>query len=92
MKNSGIDLTKKYLVDFCHIFDDPQSAHNMANEVVAKHLDVEVDVFIDHKPISVCVSKTIVPTHEQITATEYVLRKVAESHGGVSDGWGFMSN
>jgi hypothetical protein len=92
MKSSGIDLTKEYLVDFCHLFNDAQSAHNMANEVVAKYLDVEVDIFIDHEPISVCVSRTIVPTHEQITATEFVLGKMAESHGGVSDGWGFMAS
>ncbi len=89
-KDSGVDLDKEYVVDFCHLFVDEQSATNMANEVVEKFLDVEVDIYVDEDPISVCISRKMVPTHKFITMVEYVFAGIADKHGGVSDGWGFM--
>ncbi|MEP0177832.1 MAG: ribonuclease E inhibitor RraB [Paraglaciecola sp.] len=89
-KDSGVDLDKECVVDFCHLFVDEESAKNMANEVVEIFLDVEVDIYVDLDPISVCVSRKMVPTHKSITMAEYAFAGIANKYGGVSDGWGFM--
>jgi regulator of RNase E activity RraB len=94
MAEQGLDLTAVHQVDFEYVFSDESSARKFAASL--DKLGVEVGVRLpieeDEDEWEVQCRKRMVPTHEEITALEGKLDRLADECGGESDGWGLMSN
>lgn len=93
MFNKGVNLERKYEIDFFHLFQDEESAVKMAQEINSKYSDVKIAISINDVAggFDVYVSKTMEPTHKLITEFESKYGEVAIKFGGKTDGWGFES-
>lgn len=90
MKKEGADLSKPYDIDFEHLFESEKAASAMQKEVAGMGYKSEVDRNEEEKGWDCRVVVHMKPTYEDITNTEEALGKVAEKHGGHSDGWGML--
>ncbi len=92
MASDGKDLASPRSVDFCHVFPDRISAEAFAQAANAQDFAIAVDeVEGDTNPWDVTASKVMKPTCEAISGTEERLDRLARSHNGRSDGWGFFN-
>ena len=90
--SDGRDLTSPRTVDFCHVFPDRTSAETFAQTANALGYAIVVDeVERETDPWDVTASKEMTPTCEAITGVEESLGRLAQSHKGRADGWGFLN-
>jgi hypothetical protein len=90
MKESGMDFSKSYDIDFEHLFPTEEGARAMAQAVEKTGYKTEVGYGEEVKGWDCRVVVHMKPTHEGITAMEESLGKIADEHGGHSDGWGVL--
>jgi len=93
LAEQGIDLVSRRVMEFEHCFPDEASAKGFCGAVFGSVL--EAKLFAPDPEGSewqVRCRERMVPTHENITATEARLGAVAEDFGGYPDGWGSLSN
>ncbi|MDR6819188.1 hypothetical protein J2X76_004370 [Neorhizobium sp. 2083] len=92
MASDGKDLTSPRSVDFCHVFPSKIAADAFAQMADAQGFAIVIDeVERAMNPWDVTASKEIAPTCEAITEIEESLDKLARSHNGRADGWGFFN-
>jgi hypothetical protein len=92
MEDRGIDLSRSRVVDFSHVFLDAASAKSFIDACKSAGFEARdtTDEEMEHHDVTV--SKKMVPTCQNITATEEALGEIAEQHSGSPDGWGFFSD
>jgi regulator of RNase E activity RraB len=91
MERDGSDLGPPRTVDFSHVFADQDSANRFSADAgQIGFLTTITEVVEWDTPWDVKASKNMVPTVENITATEEQLDHLARKYGGRVDGWGFM--
>lgn len=91
MASDGKDLTSPRSVDFCHVFPDKMSADSFAQAANAEGFSVVVDeIECETNPWDVTASKRMTPSCKVITDIEESLDRLAQSHKGRADGWGFF--
>lgn len=103
MADAGFDFEGEYVVDFYALFHKEEDADRLA-QVFLKRIDND-EPFVkvesrnyDHggkaaDAIELQVSKVMEVTHANISEFESEYKKLAEKHGGYSDGWGvFMGD
>lgn len=87
----GTDLSHARLVDFSFVFHT-EKARELFVQACADLAFNAVDTTdeeMDHFDITV--SKTMIPTCDNITEVEELLGNLANDCGGKADGWGFFS-
>ena len=94
MAAQGIDLVSPRMMDFEHCFPDEASARGFLVAVVGTIQEAKL---LPPNPErgrrwEVQCRERMVPTHSEITKTEYRLSKLAARFGGYADGWGSLSN
>jgi regulator of RNase E activity RraB len=94
MAKNGSDLSAPRVIDFCHIFAHRQAAETFASFAARLGFSAKIEevrkVDREEYPWDVIFSKEMVPSVENITATEEGLDGLARTHGGRADGWGFF--
>ena len=90
MVNDGDDLSKPRMMDFCFIFKERQQALAFADLVDEREFEVCISYYKERDMWQAEIHRYMMPTHQEITVMESVLRVRAESVGGVADGWGCM--
>lgn len=91
MASDGKDLTSLRSVDFCHVFPDKIAAAAFAQEANAQGFSIVVsEVERETNPWDVTASTEMMPSCEAITDIEESLDRLAQSHEGRGDGWGFF--
>ena len=92
----GVDLSVEHRVDFHHVLPSEEEAKEFADALDGKGYEIDVhapsDEDIEHgdEGWTVTCAKTMIPTHEDISAIQDELGKLAQVHGGSSDGWGLV--
>ena len=89
----GVDLSGVRNVDFSHLFSEEAGARLFA----ARALDLGYvgriyEPELDRPEWDVTLTVAMVPTCESITNSERALADIASIHGGIPDGWGFLSD
>jgi hypothetical protein len=89
----GGDLITPKEVDFSHVFSSEFAARSFASELLDSD-EIAIEPYDGAKGFTweVCVTRKMLPTHNNITAHETDLAVLANRHEGRPDGWGFMSN
>ncbi len=86
------DLISPKAVDFCHVFPSESHARSFASELPnSDEIAAEPYDGAEGFTWEVRVTRTMVPTHDNITAHERDLTVLADRCEGRPDGWGFMS-
>ena len=88
MQDSGDILTEARMVEYQHIFAAKLDAIAFLTEAADEGVKVTIDWYPDENCWNVQVARLMVPTHEDITAMEGRLDRMAKMHGGRADGWG----
>lgn len=87
----GSNLAPARPVDFSHIFADRPSAERFAHAAERHGFRTSLsETERDEYPWDVTATKELVPSAEDITATEEMLDALARDEGGRADGWGFF--
>jgi hypothetical protein len=88
----GGNLINLNEVDFYHVFPSEFDARSFASELLDSD-KVEVKPYDRAEGFTwqVCVTRTMLPTHQNITTHETHLAARAKRHEGRPDGWGLMS-
>ena len=88
----GGDLISLKEVDFCHVFPSEFAARSFASGLLdSDEITIEPYDGAEGFIWEVCVTRRMLPTHNNITAHETDCAVLAGRHEGRSDGWGFMS-
>ena len=88
----GGDLITPKEVDFCHVFSSEFAARSFASSLPdSDEIAIEPYDGAEGFTWEVCVTRTMVPIHDNITTHETHLACLASRHEGEPDGWGFMS-
>lgn len=103
MADAGFDFDGEYVIDFFALFHKEEDADRLA-QVFLKRIDND-EPFVkvesrnyDHggkgsDAIELQVSKVMNVNHSEISEFELEYKRLAEKHGGYSDGWGvFMGD
>lgn len=91
MEADGSDLGPARLIDFAHVFQDRQSAEAFARDAEQDGFTTSVESTERAEgPWDAIAAKRMIPSCENVTATEQRLGDLARSHGGRADGWGFL--
>jgi Regulator of ribonuclease activity B len=90
MRDGGDSLTQPRNVDFCFAFSERRQALAFTEVVDDRELEVCISYYEERDMWQTIVTRFMVPTHAEITATEFTLTQQAESVGGEADGWGCM--
>jgi hypothetical protein len=90
MMSQGDDLSKTRDINYSFVFSAEPEAKAFVEQVQATTgLKTEGPRYEDGlKKWDTTVTKDMIPTHQDITALEQSLSRVAEPHGGKADGWG----
>jgi len=91
MLDSGDDLSKPRIVDFCFIFPERQQALAFAELFNEREFEVRISYYEAGEMWQAIVRRHMLPTHQGVTALEAALTARAESLGGKADGWGCMA-
>jgi hypothetical protein len=87
------DLITPKAVDFEHVFPSEFAARSFASELPdSDEIAIEPYDGAEGFTWEVCVTRTMLPTHNNITAHERDLAVLADRREGRPDGWGFMSS
>jgi Regulator of ribonuclease activity B len=88
----GGDLITPKEVDFCHVFPSECAARSFASGLLESDA-IAIQPYDRTQGFTweVRVTRTMHPTHHNITAHEAHLAALAKPHEGRPDGWGFMS-
>ena len=89
MANAGMDLSAVHSIDFWHRFKTRDDANRMRRQAQAKSFNV---ISIESNDASfgydVQIQVALVPTLNEVTATEITLANLAEQCNGHANGWG----
>jgi hypothetical protein len=90
MAAQGDDFSKPRDINFSFVFPTESDGKAFVEQVQAMPgLKAEGPSFPDElKKWDTTVTKNMLPTHQDITALEQSLSRIAESHSGKADGWG----
>lgn len=90
MLSQGDDLSKPRDINYSFVFSAESEGKAFVEQVqVMPGLKTEGPRYADElKKWDTTVTKNMLPTHEDITALEQSLSRIAESHSGKVDGWG----
>jgi regulator of RNase E activity RraB len=89
MEGRGVDLSRARVIDFSHVFADALCATNFIEACKSAGYEAMDTTDEEMNHYDVTVSKEMIPTCENITATEEALGRMAKQYDGRSDGWGF---
>lgn len=90
LESRGNDLGSPRMIDFSHIFPDEVSAQAFSKASMRGGFTASVEATErDVNSWDVTVSKEMRPTCGNITEAEEWLDRLAQTHGGHADGWGF---
>lgn len=102
LAESGFDFSEQYVVDFYALFHSEEDADKVA-QLFVKRIENEPFVKVETRnyehggdasiAIELQVSKVMDVEHAAISEFELEYKRIAEKHGGYSDGWGvFMGD
>ncbi len=89
----GMDLNTTKDVEYAIIFPDNNGAIKFADSCKSIGLSIYIEEYegqTDFK-YGVIATKSMLPTHSNITALETELGNKAKYFGGINDGWGFFT-
>ena len=103
MAESGFDFNGEYVIDFFALFHKEEDADSVAKIFISRIENDEPFVKVESREydhggnasvaIELQVSKVMEVTHQNISDFELEYKRIAEKHGGYSDGWGvFMGD
>lgn len=103
MADAGFDFSEEYVVDFFALFHGEEDADKVAKLFLKRIDNQEPFVKIESRnydhggdssiAIELQVSKVMPVEHQAISDFELEFKRIAEKHGGYSDGWGvFMGD
>lgn len=103
MANEGFDFEGEYVVDFFALFHKEEDADKLAALFLKRIDNDEPFVKVESRKyehggnssiaIELQVSKVMEVSHQSISEFELEYKRLAEKHGGYSDGWGvFMGD
>ncbi len=89
----GADMAARYAIDFEHVFPDSRAAEAFDRAVAGPGRRVERSEYDGRAGYywQVRVVVCMAPTHAGVTRVERELAALAESCGGLADGWGILA-
>lgn len=95
MEASSFDFSVHHSVEFFAVFRTEQEADVVARQFVADRTSGEPIVAIETRPaekggMELMVAKSMLVTHENVTAFEARLAQRVSQHDGYMDGWGVL--
>jgi hypothetical protein len=89
MLEQGDDLSKPRDINYSFVFATEENARAFTNQVqTTTGLKTELSRYEERKMWDTTVTKNMIPTHQDVTALEQSLTRLAEPYGGEADGWG----
>lgn len=92
MAKSGVEISAKYDIDFEHIFADLSGAEAFEQKVKELGFQTKLREYEGRSGFywEVQVVVRMVPTYEGVTRMEAELDRIADSYGGMANGWGVL--
>ena len=89
MEKRGDVLSKPRDINFYFAFSVEHQANHFAEQVqLTTGLRAETSRYEERNMWQVCVTRHMIPTHQEITALENSLSDTAKLYDGEADGWG----
>lgn len=97
MQDAGFDFSLPHDVEFFAVFRTEAAADTVARQFVADRAGGEAIVAIETRPadpggMELMVVKSMLVTHDNVTAFESRLAQRVSLHDGYMDGWGVLQN
>lgn len=97
MASSGFDFGPPHDVEFFAVFRTKEDADRVAQEYVADHRAGDTLVAVDTQPhdvggMELKIVKSMLVSHENVTAFEKLLAERSGKYDGYMDGWGILQD
>lgn len=88
LRRLGADTSKPREIEFFIYVPTEECAYTVAAEIQKEGFDVQVELSVRGDQWLCCATKTLVPLLEELNRISEHFTILAESQGGIYDGWG----